>query len=54
MLASLVGIQRFHMSTVDSEHMRELALILKIARALGCSSTELMAETESRLAAAES
>jgi transcriptional regulator with XRE-family HTH domain len=54
-LAHLAGVERSHMGKVErGEHMPTLALILKIARALGCSSTELMAETESRLAASES
>ncbi len=54
-LAHLAGVERSHMGKVErGEHMPTLALILKIARALGCSSTELMAETERRLAASES
>lgn len=54
-LAHLAGVERSHMGKVErGEHMPTLALILKIARALGCSSAELMAETESRLAASES
>jgi XRE family transcriptional regulator, regulator of sulfur utilization len=54
-LAHLAGIERSHLGKVErGEHMPTLALILKIARALGCSSAELMTETESRLAAAES
>lgn len=44
-LANLAGIERSHMPT--------LAIILKIARALGCSSADLMTETESRLTASE-
>ncbi len=31
------------------EHMPTLALILRIAKALGCTATSLMAATESRL-----
>ena len=54
-LAYLAGIERSHMGKVErGEHMPTLALILKISRALGCSSAELMAETERRLAASES
>lgn len=33
------------------EHMPTLAIILKIARALGCSASELMKETENGLEA---
>ena len=54
-LAYLAGIERSHMGKIErGEHMPTLAIILKIARALGCSSADLMAATESRLAAAES
>ena len=54
-LAHLAGIERSHMGKVErGEHMPTLAIILKIARALGCSSADLMTATESRLAAAES
>ena len=54
-LAHLAGIERSHMGKIErGEHMPTLALILKIARALECSSAELMAETERRLAASES
>ncbi len=54
-LAHLAGVERSHMGKVErGEHMPTLALILKIARALECSSAELMAETERRLAAPES
>lgn len=54
-LAHLASIERSHLGKVErGEHMPTLALILKIAKALGCSSAELMTETESRLAAAES
>ncbi len=53
-LAHMAGIERSHMGKVErGEHMPTLALILKIARALGCSSAELMSETESRLTASE-
>jgi len=49
-LAHLAGIERSHMGKIErGEHMPTLALILKIAKALNCSSAELMAETERRL-----
>lgn len=54
-LAHLAGVERSHMGKVErGEHMPTLALILKIARALGCSSAELMTETESRLPVSDS
>ena len=54
-LAYLAGIERSHMGKIErGEHMPTLAIILKIARALGCSAADLMTATESRLAAAES
>lgn len=54
-MAYLAGIERSHMGKIErGEHMPTLAIILKIARALGCSSADLMTATESRLAAAES
>ncbi len=53
-LAHLAGIERSHMGKIErGEHMPTLILIIKIARALGCSSADLMAGTESRLAASE-
>lgn len=49
-LANLAGIERSHMGKIErGEHMPTLAIILKIARALGCSAADLMAETEHRL-----
>ena len=49
-LAHLAGIERSHMGKIErGEHMPTLALILKIARALGRSAGELMLETEARL-----
>jgi XRE family transcriptional regulator, regulator of sulfur utilization len=49
-LAHLAGVERSHMGKIErGEHMPTLAMILKIARALGRSSGELMLETESRL-----
>ena len=53
-LANLAGIERSHMGKIErGEHMPTLAIILKIARALGCSSADLMTATESRLTASE-
>ena len=49
-LAHLAGIERSHMGKIErGEHMPTLAMILKIARALGRSAGELMLETEARL-----
>jgi transcriptional regulator with XRE-family HTH domain len=49
-LAHVAGIERSHMGKIErGEHMPTLALILKIARALGRSAGELMLETEARL-----
>jgi len=49
-LANLAGIERSHMGKIErGEHMPTLAIILKIARALGCSASELMKETENGL-----
>lgn len=54
-LAHQAGIERSHLGKIErGEHMPTLALILKIARALGCPAAELMAATESRLAAPDS
>ncbi|RFP08396.1 XRE family transcriptional regulator [Duganella sp. BJB488] len=54
-LANLADIERSHMGKIErGEHMPTLAIILKIARALGCSAADLMTETESRLAASGS
>ena len=45
-LAYLAGIERSHMGKIErGEHMPTLAIILKIARALGCSSADLMTAT---------
>ncbi|MFM1659781.1 helix-turn-helix domain-containing protein [Pseudomonas aeruginosa] len=52
LLANLAGIERSHMGKVErGEHMPTLAIIFKIAGALDCSTAELMAATESQLAA---
>ena len=49
-LAHLAGIERSHMGKIErGEHMPTLAVILKIARALGRSAGELVLETEQRL-----
>lgn len=49
-LANLAGIERSHMGKIErGEHMPTLAIILKIARALGCSAADLMKETEDGL-----
>ncbi len=49
-LAYLAGIERSHMGKIErGEHMPTLAMILRIARALGRSAGELMLETEARL-----
>lgn len=51
-LAEQAGIERAHMGKIErGEHMPTLALILKTAKALGCSAAELMRETERNLAA---
>jgi transcriptional regulator with XRE-family HTH domain len=49
-LAHLAGVERSHMGKIErGEHMPTLALILKIAKALDCSSAELMTATEQQL-----
>lgn len=49
-LAHLAGIERSHMGKIErGEHVPTLPLILKIARALKCSSAHLMDQTEARL-----
>ena len=49
-LAHLAGIERSHMGKIErGEHMPTLAVVLKIARALGRSAGQLMVETEARL-----
>jgi len=51
-LANLAGIERSHMGKVErGEHMPTLAIIFKIAGALGCSTATLMTATEAQLAA---
>jgi XRE family transcriptional regulator, regulator of sulfur utilization len=54
-LAHLAGIERSHMGKIErGEHMPTLAMILKIARAMGRSAGELILETEARLLKEES
>lgn len=49
-LAYRAGIERSYMGKIErGEHAPTLAFILKIAAALGYTSAELMAATESRL-----
>ncbi|QWQ10971.1 helix-turn-helix domain-containing protein [Ralstonia pseudosolanacearum] len=55
LLANLAGIERSHVGKVErGEHMPTLAIIFKIANALGCSTAVLMTETESQLSATRS
>lgn len=50
-LAHLAGIERSHMGKIErGEHIPTLPLILKIARALKCSSAHLMAAMGAKLA----
>lgn len=49
-LAHLAGIERSHMGKIErGEHMPNLAIILRIARALNKSASELIAATEKNL-----
>ena len=49
-LANLAGIERSHMGKIErGEHAPTLPVILKIARALKCSSARLMTLTEAKL-----
>ena len=49
-LAHLAGVERSHLGKIErGEHLPTLVLVLRIARALGCSSAELMIATEARL-----
>lgn len=44
------GIERAHWSKIErGKHMPNLAIILRMAEALGCSASELIAMTETRL-----
>lgn len=49
-LANLAGIERSHMGKIErGQHMPTLALIFKIARALGKSTATVMEVTEAKL-----
>ena len=49
-LAGKAGIERSHMGKIErGEHLPNLSLVLRIARALDFSSAELIADTEARL-----
>lgn len=49
-LANRAGIDRSHMGKIErGEHMPTLAIILRVAEALGVTSALLMAETEENL-----
>ncbi|MFT0546291.1 helix-turn-helix domain-containing protein [Allopusillimonas ginsengisoli] len=51
-LAHLAGIERSHMGKIErGEHMPNLAIILRIARALNKSASALIAATEKNLQA---
>lgn len=49
-LAHHAGIERSHMGKIErGEHMPTLALVLRIAEALGCTAAVLIADTENNL-----
>ena len=49
-LANVVKVERSHMGKVErGEHMPTLTLVLRIAKALGVSSADLMRDTEKQL-----
>ncbi|WP_455657282.1 helix-turn-helix domain-containing protein [Pseudomonas citronellolis] len=49
-LANMAGIDRSHMGKIErGKHMPTLAIILRIAEALGCDASTLVAETEHNL-----
>ncbi len=51
-LAHLAGIERSHAGKIErGQHMPTISALLKIARALGMSGAELMAEAEALLPA---
>ena len=51
-LAHLAGVERSHMGKIErGEHMPNLSAVLKLARALGMSGAELLAEAEALLPA---
>ncbi|MBJ7223524.1 MULTISPECIES: helix-turn-helix domain-containing protein [unclassified Brenneria] len=46
-LAHLAGVDRSHIGKIErGEHMPTLAMILRLASALNCAASELIAETE--------
>ena len=49
-LAHVAGIERSHMGKIErGEHMPNLAIVLRIARALNISASELIAATEKNI-----
>lgn len=49
-LANLAGVERSHMGKIErGEHLPSLIIIMRIAEALGCDATMLVAETEKSL-----
>ena len=53
-LAHMAGIERSHMGKIErGEHIPSLPLIFKIASALECGATDLMAATEAQLGSTE-
>lgn len=49
-LANMAGIDRSHMGKIErGRHMPTLAIILRVAEALGCEASALVAETEHNL-----
>ena len=49
-LANVVKVERSHMGKIErGEHMPTLTVVLKIAKALGVSSADLMRDIESQL-----
>ena len=53
-LAHLAGVERSHMGKIErGEHIPSLPLIFKIASALECGATDLMAATEAQLGSAK-
>lgn len=53
-LANLAGIERSHTGKIErGEHMPTLAIVFRLARALGCSAAELIAATEAEAKAQE-
>jgi transcriptional regulator with XRE-family HTH domain len=54
-LANSAGIERSHMGKIErGEHMPTLAIVFKIAGALGCSAAALMGAMEEQIAASSS